>query len=63
MTNDETKQRNRRNKAIAGGVVAFIVVIYLVTFLRLSGSVTQNGITEQSNLGHQPHQVALNDGN
>ncbi|MEO0400280.1 MAG: hypothetical protein AAF224_12765 [Pseudomonadota bacterium] len=39
MNENELKQRNRRNLAIALGVVGFIIVIYLVTFLRISSSV------------------------
>ncbi|MEO1252001.1 MAG: hypothetical protein AAFW81_06630 [Pseudomonadota bacterium] len=36
---DETKLRNRRNLAIALGLVAFVVLIFVVTILRLGGAV------------------------
>lgn len=35
----ETKQKKRRNIAIALGVTAFVVLVYAVTILRLSGNV------------------------
>ena len=38
MTEEEQKRRKQRNLAIAGGLAAFIVLIYLVTFLRISGA-------------------------
>ena len=38
MTPEELKQRKRRNIAIALGVVAFIVLVYLVTVLRMAGA-------------------------
>ena len=31
-------QRDRRNLAIAGGVVVMIVLIYLITYVRISGA-------------------------
>ncbi|MEM9169546.1 MAG: hypothetical protein AAGC56_07800 [Pseudomonadota bacterium] len=38
---EAAKQRRRRNLAIAGGLAAFIVLIYLVTLLRIGGSVAE----------------------
>ena len=43
MQADPDKKRKQRNLAIAGSIVAFIVVIYLVTFLRISGAATGAG--------------------
>jgi hypothetical protein len=40
MTPEELKQRKRRNLAIALGVVAFIVLVYVVTILRIGGSIS-----------------------
>ena len=40
MTPEEQKQRKRRNIAIALGVVAFIVLVYVVTILRIGGSIS-----------------------
>ena len=40
MTPEELKQRKRRNIAIALGVVAFIVLVYVVTILRIGGSLS-----------------------
>lgn len=36
---DERKRRNQRNLAIAGAVVAFVVLIYLVTLMRISATI------------------------
>ena len=36
VTPEEAKARNRRNLAIAFGVVAFIVIVYSTTILRLA---------------------------
>ena len=36
---DEKKQRKQRNLAIALGLFAFIVIIFLVTILRIGGAV------------------------
>jgi len=38
---DETKQRDRRNRAIALGLGAFIVLVFAVTILKLGGSVAE----------------------
>jgi hypothetical protein len=35
---EETKRRNQRNVAIALGLAAFILVVFLVTILRISGN-------------------------
>ena len=43
MTLDEKKQRARRNLAIAGGLVAFIVLVFAVTILRLSSAASGAG--------------------
>jgi len=40
-TNEYLRQRARRNRAIAMMVVGFIILIYLVTVLRLGGSVAE----------------------
>ncbi len=39
---EETAARHRRNQAIALGLVIFIVLVFLVTVLRLSGN--QGGV-------------------
>ena len=36
---DELKRRDRRNRMIALGLVAFIVIVFAVTILRLGGAV------------------------
>ena len=41
LTPEETRQRKRRNVAIALMVVGFVLIIYLVTILRLGGSVVE----------------------
>ena len=41
LTPDELKQRKRRNLSIALMIVGFVVLIYLVTLLRLGGSVAE----------------------
>ena len=38
MTEQEQKRRRQRNLAVAAGLVGFIVLIYLVTYLRISGA-------------------------
>ena len=38
-TPDAAKQRGRRNLALALMITAFVLVVYLVTILRLGGSV------------------------
>ncbi len=38
---DATKQRDRRNMAIALGLGAFIVLVFAVTILRIGGSVAE----------------------
>ncbi|MGF1543028.1 MAG: hypothetical protein ACFB00_00710 [Parvularculaceae bacterium] len=38
MTPDEKKTRRNRNLAVAFGLVAFIALIYVVTYLRISGA-------------------------
>ncbi len=40
-TNEYLRQRARRNLAIAMMVVGFIILIYLVTVLRIGGSVAE----------------------
>ncbi len=37
---DETKQRDRRNLAIALGLGAFIVLVFAVTILKIGGSIS-----------------------
>lgn len=39
LTPDEQAARNRRNVALALGLVAFIVVVFTVTVLRLSANI------------------------
>lgn len=41
LTPEERKQQKRRNLAIALALVAFIVIVFLVTILRLGGSVAE----------------------
>lgn len=36
-----TRQRQRRNWAVAAGLVGFVVLIFLVTLVRLSGNIAQ----------------------
>ncbi len=43
MREDEKKRRSQRNLAIAGGITAFIVLIYLVTLMRIGASVGAGG--------------------
>ncbi|MEO1015053.1 MAG: hypothetical protein AAFX08_07680 [Pseudomonadota bacterium] len=43
MTEDEQKRRKQRNLAIAGGIAAFIVLVYLVTLMRIGASVSGGG--------------------
>lgn len=38
MTPEEKKARDKRNLAVAGAVFGLIVVIYLITYLRISGA-------------------------
>jgi len=38
LTPEEMKRRNQRNIAIALGLAAFILVVFLVTILRISGN-------------------------
>lgn len=41
LTPEEQKQQKRRNLAIALSLAAFIVIVFLVTILRLGGSVAE----------------------
>lgn len=41
LTPDERKQQKRRNLAIALALAAFIATVFLVTILRLGGSVAE----------------------
>lgn len=36
LSPDETKARNKRNLAIAGGIVLFMVIVFFTTILRLT---------------------------
>ena len=38
LSPEEKKQRGQRNLAIALGLTAFIVVVFLVTILKISGN-------------------------
>ena len=38
LTSEELAARNRRNRAIAAGLVVFIVLVFGVTILKLSNS-------------------------
>ena len=42
LTPEERKQQKRRNLAIALGLAAFIIIVFLVTILRLGGSVAES---------------------
>ena len=37
-TPEARKARGKRNLAIAGGLIAFIVIVYLTTILKMSGN-------------------------
>lgn len=39
LSPEEKKRRNQRNAAIALGLAAFILVVYLVTILKISGNI------------------------
>ena len=39
LSPEEKKQRSQRNVAIALGLTAFIVVVFLVTILKISGNI------------------------
>ncbi len=41
LTPAEKKQRDRRNLAIAAGLVVFIILVFAVTVLRLAGAVAE----------------------
>lgn len=41
LTPDEQKQKKRRNQAIALALSVFIALVFLVTLLRLGGSVAE----------------------
>ena len=43
MDIEQKKQRQRRNLAIAGGIVAFIVLVYAVTILRIGAAASGAG--------------------
>lgn len=38
LTPEEKKRRNQRNVAIALGLAAFVLVVFFVTILRISGN-------------------------
>jgi hypothetical protein len=40
----EEKARNGRNIALALGLVAFVVIVFIVTLVRLGGSVIERSI-------------------
>ncbi len=37
-SNEELKQRNKRSLAIAGGIVAFMLLVFTITVLRIGGA-------------------------
>lgn len=39
LSPEETKRRSQRNVAIALGLTAFIVVVFFVTILKISGNI------------------------
>lgn len=39
MTPEEQKKRNQRNWAIAGLLLAFVVIVYAVTIVKLGGNI------------------------
>ncbi len=39
LSPDEKKQRAQRNVAIALGLVAFVIIVFLVTILKISGNI------------------------
>lgn len=39
MSPEENKARSRRNWVIAGGLFAFVIVVFLVSIFRLGGDV------------------------
>lgn len=41
LTPEELKQRKQRNVAIALGLLAFIVIVFVVTIVRIGGSVAE----------------------
>jgi len=41
MTAEEEKRRRQRNLAIAGAVILWVVLIFVVTLVRLGGSVAE----------------------
>ncbi|MCW5724981.1 MAG: protoheme IX farnesyltransferase [Maricaulaceae bacterium] len=43
LTPEETKARKRRNLMIALGLVAFIIIVFLVTLFRIGENITQWG--------------------
>lgn len=43
LTPEQEAARRRRNLAIAGGLVAFIVLVFLVTVLRLAANLQAGG--------------------
>lgn len=42
MTEDEIAARKRRNWAIAGALVLFVALVFIVTVLRLSANIAAN---------------------
>ncbi len=41
LSPEEIKKRNQRNIALALGIVAFVVIVFLVTILRMGGNVAE----------------------
>ena len=41
MTTDETARRKQRNIAMALMIIAFVVIVYGVTIMRLGGSIAE----------------------
>ncbi|MCI5044440.1 MAG: hypothetical protein MRY72_07050 [Aquisalinus sp.] len=37
-SDEELKQRNKRSLAIAGGIVAFMLLVFMITVLRIGGA-------------------------
>lgn len=40
LSPEAKKQRDQRNKAIALGLTAFVVIVFLVTILKISGNIS-----------------------
>ncbi len=41
LTPEEKKKRRQRNLAIAGVLLAFVAIIYLVTIVKIGGNIAQ----------------------